>query len=163
TLRVLLTRHGPIINDVIDDTPGVIGPIAFRWTALDPSTLFKSVLQVDLATNWDQFRQALSYWDVPSQNFVYADVDGNIGYQTQDDRQARALDQVRAWDKRYETDRAGGAVYQVWYWFLLKNTLDVDLGQNLADKYMAGQYESHGTLQLPFMTKIMAQPNSSWF
>src|SRR5206468_2296625 len=33
-------------------------------------------------TNWDQFRQALSYWDVPSQNFVYADVDGNIGYQT---------------------------------------------------------------------------------
>ncbi len=35
-----------------------------------------------MAANWDDFRQALQFWDVPSQNFVYADVDGHIGYQT---------------------------------------------------------------------------------
>jgi penicillin amidase len=32
--------------------------------------------------NWDEFRAALRDWDVPSQNFVYADRAGNIGYQT---------------------------------------------------------------------------------
>ncbi|MDQ6694284.1 MAG: penicillin acylase family protein, partial [Chloroflexota bacterium] len=33
------------------------------------------------AANWDQFRAALSKWSVPGQNFVYADKQGNIGYQ----------------------------------------------------------------------------------
>jgi len=36
---------------------------------------------LDQASNWEEFGEALSYWDVPSQNFVYADVEGNIGYQ----------------------------------------------------------------------------------
>ena len=36
---------------------------------------------MDAAQNWEQFRQALSTFDAPGQNFVYADVDGNIGYQ----------------------------------------------------------------------------------
>ncbi|MGQ9585408.1 MAG: penicillin acylase family protein [Anaerolineae bacterium] len=84
-VQVRLTRHGPIINDVVGGPEGAwtFGwqPLALRWTALDPSTLFRAVLEIDRARNWDDFRQALSYWDVPSQNFVYADVDGNIGYQ----------------------------------------------------------------------------------
>jgi penicillin amidase len=37
---------------------------------------------INLATNWDEFRQALTFWDAPSQNFIYADVEGNIGYQS---------------------------------------------------------------------------------
>lgn len=55
---------------------------ALRWTALQPGTLFQSVFKLNRARNWDDFRIALRDWDVPSQNFVYADVDGNIGYQT---------------------------------------------------------------------------------
>jgi len=80
-----LTRHGPIINDVVGGTEEEWSfgwqPLALSWTALQPGTLMKSVLLLDRARNWEEFRDALRYWDVPSQNFVYADVDGNIGYQ----------------------------------------------------------------------------------
>lgn len=84
-LFVRITRHGPIINDVVGGTEEEWSfgwqPLALSWTALQPGTLMRSVLLLDKATNWEEFREALSYWDVPSQNFVYADVEGNIGYQ----------------------------------------------------------------------------------
>jgi penicillin amidase len=80
-----LTRHGPIINDVVGGTEDewFFGwqPLALSWTALQPGTLMRSILLLGKASTWDEFREALSYWDVPSQNFVYADVEGNIGYQ----------------------------------------------------------------------------------
>ncbi|MCS7061191.1 MAG: penicillin acylase family protein [Anaerolineae bacterium] len=79
-LRVRVTRHGPILNDVVSelkDEP----PMALQWTALKPGALLRSVLMLNRASNWDDFRAALRYWDTPAQNFVYADVDGNIGYQ----------------------------------------------------------------------------------
>ncbi|MBI5670395.1 MAG: penicillin acylase family protein [Chloroflexi bacterium] len=88
TIKVRETHLGPVINDNQIGEDGTIGgyntdsPMAFRWTALDPGTLMKSVWLLNQAQNWDDFREALRYWDVPSQNFVYADVDGNIGYQT---------------------------------------------------------------------------------
>jgi len=56
--------------------------LALSWTALEPGTLIHSILMLNQASNWDEFREAVSYWDVPSQNFVYADVEGNIGYQS---------------------------------------------------------------------------------
>jgi penicillin amidase len=84
-MNARLTRHGPIINDVAGGTEDewFFGwqPLALSWTALQPGTLMRSVLLLDKATNWEEFREALRYWDVPSQNFVYADVEGNIGYQ----------------------------------------------------------------------------------
>lgn len=79
-LIVKLTRHGPIMTDVLD---GVTAPLALQWTATrEPSKLFTSVPKINTARNWDEFRNALRDWDAPSQNFVFADVDGNIGYQT---------------------------------------------------------------------------------
>jgi len=84
-MDVRITRHGPIINDVVGGMEGEWSfgwqPLAFSWTALQPGTLMRSLLLLDRASNWEEFREALSYWDVPSQNFVYADVEGNIGYQ----------------------------------------------------------------------------------
>lgn len=79
TLTVRITRHGPLVNDAlgVTDQP----PMALQWTALQPGTLFKAVLHIDRAQNWNAFRDGLRYWDTPAQNFVYADVDGNIGYQ----------------------------------------------------------------------------------
>lgn len=83
---VRVTRHGPIINDILggieEDWSYGWQPLSFSWTALEPGTIWKSVFMLNQAQNWDEFRTALSFWDVPSQNFVYADVDGNIGYQT---------------------------------------------------------------------------------
>jgi penicillin amidase len=80
-LDVLLTRHGPIMNDVLGTVPGG-EPLALRWTLLEGNRLFQAVTALNVATNWDEFRQALRYWDAPSQNFVYADTAGNIGYQS---------------------------------------------------------------------------------
>jgi penicillin amidase len=84
-MDVRTTHHGPIINDVAAGTEEdwSLGwqPLALSWTALQPGTLMRSVLLLDRAGSWEDFREALSYWDAPSQSFVYADVEGNIGYQ----------------------------------------------------------------------------------
>ncbi len=77
-IEIVLTRHGPLINTIV---PGLGQPTAFRWTALEPTRLVRSIREIDRARNWSEFRQALANFDVPGQNFVYADVEGNIGYQ----------------------------------------------------------------------------------
>jgi penicillin G amidase len=79
---VRITRHGPIITPLTKaDGSRENNPLALRWTALDHSTLVDSILALNRATDWQSFRNALRKWDVPPQNFVYADVAGNIGYQ----------------------------------------------------------------------------------
>ena len=75
-LDVVTTRHGPIIADLI---PGEARPIALCWTLYDGIGL--AFFDVDSADNWDSFRAAFSKLGAPGQNVVYADVDGNIGYQ----------------------------------------------------------------------------------
>ncbi|MEP7293100.1 MAG: penicillin acylase family protein, partial [Chloroflexota bacterium] len=89
TIQVRETHLGPIINDnqINDETGEIEGfnnadPLVMRWTGSDVGTLFNAVLNLNIAANWEQFRNALRDWNVPSQNFVYADVQGNIGYQT---------------------------------------------------------------------------------
>jgi penicillin amidase len=83
--EVLITRHGPIItkfSSTTDNTPsnGSEMPLALRWTGLAQNNILSAVHRLNQATNWDEFRAALRYWDVPPQNFVYADIAGNIGY-----------------------------------------------------------------------------------
>lgn len=87
-IQVRETHLGPIINDneLDEETKEVLGfnnedPLALRWTGLEPSNMSRAVVGINNATNWEEFRSALQYWDVPSQNFVYADTEGNIGYQ----------------------------------------------------------------------------------
>ncbi len=76
---VVVTSHGPVVNDAFGLTG--LPPLALRWTALDPGRTLDSVAAVDTAADWPSFRAALSLWQAPTLNFVYADVDGNIGYQ----------------------------------------------------------------------------------
>jgi len=73
---VRITRHGPIITDIL---PGETRQVALRWTLHDG--LRMPFFDVDRAQNWEEFRKAFSQFDAPGQNVVYADVDGNIGYQ----------------------------------------------------------------------------------
>jgi penicillin G amidase len=75
-LEVELTRHGPIVSEL---SPGETRKVALRWTLYDG--IRNPFFHLDSAQNWQQFRQALSEFDAPGQNAVYADVDGNIGYQ----------------------------------------------------------------------------------
>lgn len=109
-VNVRTTRHGPIINDIIggpeDEWSYGWQPLALSWTALQPGTLMRSVLLLGKASNWEEFREALSYWDAPSQNFVYADVEGNIGYQAPGRIPIRAAGNgsmpVPGWDGAYD-------------------------------------------------------------
>jgi penicillin amidase len=84
-IDVRKTHHGPIINDVVAgvEQEWSFGwePLAYSWPAMEPGTIHKSLLRLNRAQNWDEFRDALQYWDVAGENAVYADVDGNIGYQ----------------------------------------------------------------------------------
>lgn len=77
-LDVTVTRHGPVLTPVLEGTKQIL---ALRWTALEPGRVFDAVYRLNRARDWREFREALRDWDVPAQNFVYADVDGHIGYQ----------------------------------------------------------------------------------
>jgi penicillin amidase len=90
TLNVRVTRHGPLVSDAINANnadsaatpkPQPIEPLAFRWTALDADDgTLTAFLKLNEAHNWTEFTDALRGYVVPSQNFVYADVAGHIGY-----------------------------------------------------------------------------------
>jgi penicillin amidase len=82
-IRVRVTRFGPIITDSPSYAKSYDGPLALHWTATsEKSDVLGAVLAVNRATDWATFRDALKGFAVPSQNFIYADTDGNIGYQT---------------------------------------------------------------------------------
>jgi penicillin amidase len=71
------TRHGPLISDVSD----MGAPLALQWTALQPGdTTLDAFLGINYAQDWADFTAAMEKFITPSQNFVYADVAGNIGY-----------------------------------------------------------------------------------
>jgi penicillin amidase len=74
-LDVTITRHGPIVTDIV---PGETRSLALRWTLYDGLRI--PFFDVNAAQNWDDFNKAFSQLDAPGQNVVYADVDGNIGY-----------------------------------------------------------------------------------
>ena len=72
---VIVTRHGPVVLE----KDGV--RYALKWSALDPTTLESAGLfDANRAHNWKEFTEALSHYTGPTQNFVYADVQGHIGY-----------------------------------------------------------------------------------
>ncbi|MBM7505315.1 penicillin acylase family protein [Agromyces aurantiacus] len=100
TIQVRSTDRGPIVS--IDDasnysrvatdygaTVEAGGPaadgaeleVSLQWTALSPGTTPAAVFAMDRAQDWKGFQAAAALFDVPAQNLVYADVDGNIGYQ----------------------------------------------------------------------------------
>jgi penicillin amidase len=73
--EVTVTRHGPIIFEADGKR------YALRWTALDPSKNKHDVsYSLNRARNWNEFNTALESFTAPTQNIVYADVDGHIGY-----------------------------------------------------------------------------------
>lgn len=82
TITVRATRHGPVISDAMPDAaPGEVlalaSPAYFR-----PDTTAAAMFEVNRAGNWADFVAALSGWQAPIQNVVYADVDGHIGFIT---------------------------------------------------------------------------------
>ncbi|GAA5201012.1 penicillin acylase family protein [Microbacterium jejuense] len=103
-LEVRATANGPIVSGLTDDfteiaenpyvgtggtvtAPPADAPegeyaVSLRWTALQPGTTASAIFALNTAKDFDDFRGAAALFDVPAQNLIYADVDGNIGYQT---------------------------------------------------------------------------------
>ncbi len=79
-MDVRTTSDGPILNGV-DDRLKDAPLLALRWTATDTvDGTFDAFFRIATATTFDQFHEALRTYGAPSQNFVYADVKGHIGY-----------------------------------------------------------------------------------
>jgi len=69
-----ITPHGPVF--LSDEGHNY----SLRWTAADATSMEFPFLALDRARNWEEFNQTLRHYSGPAQNFIYADVDGNIGY-----------------------------------------------------------------------------------
>ncbi|MBB5939811.1 penicillin acylase family protein [Streptomyces zagrosensis] len=95
-ITVRSTKHGPIVSDRDDELEkigekapvGDAAPdrgdgyaVSLQWTALKPSKTMDAVFQLNRASDFTEFRAAAANFAVPSQNLIYADTKGNIGYQ----------------------------------------------------------------------------------
>jgi penicillin amidase len=80
-----------------------------------------------------------------------------------DDAQARAVAELAAWDLRFEPDRPGATVFQAWYIHVLRNLLRHKLGPELVERYLASEYERHGSLHMPFVIGLMSRPDDAWW
>lgn len=94
TITVRSTAHGPLLSEAIDEVSeaGSSAPVAGRstsrafgvslaWTGLVPSKTADSIFGFNSATTFEEFREAARFFAVPSQNLLYADREGHIGYQ----------------------------------------------------------------------------------
>jgi len=72
------TRHGPLLNESVPDLKHY-PPVTLKWTALEPTYTSTGFLQLNFATNWQQFQAAMRDISL-NMNFVYSDREGNIGY-----------------------------------------------------------------------------------
>ncbi|MBT2479462.1 penicillin acylase family protein [Streptomyces sp. ISL-94] len=134
-ITVRTTNNGPLISDRSDELAAVgdrapvasSAPdrgdgyaVALRWTALDPGKSMDAVFKLDKAKTFDEFRKAAADFEVPSQNLIYADNKGNIGYQAPGRIPVRGQGDGRmpapGWDSKYAwkggRDGNGGYVPQ---------------------------------------------------
>lgn len=87
-VEVRESRHGPILESAVSGVGDIeyvpLPPThtyALRWTGLECGIRPSLVLEAAAATSFEEFRRAAWGLECPGQNFVYADVDGTIGYQ----------------------------------------------------------------------------------
>lgn len=74
-----LTRHGPIISDVLpEQSTDVSKVISMQWTGLQPSMEIEAFQRMNWATDMQEFQTAAADFKVPAQNIIYADTAGNI-------------------------------------------------------------------------------------
>lgn len=103
--EVTITRHGPVISDfAYESKENTV--FSLRWTALDPSTELQAILEINKATNWNEFEEALEHFHAPTQNFVFAAKDGTIAYKANGKipirKKGDGLLPVPGWTDEYE-------------------------------------------------------------
>ena len=96
TKTIRFSRNGPIVDELLPEPARDTGPVSLRWlgsTFCDELTPMHTVLAAD---SCDEFREALRDWRVPTWSFVFADVDGHIGYQA-----VGRIPLRKSWDRAY--------------------------------------------------------------
>ncbi|WP_134131366.1 penicillin acylase family protein [Kribbella pratensis] len=193
-ITVRETRHGPLISEVDEDErkvgesaaaqakyPTAYG-VALQWTALNPGRTADALFAINTAQNWTQFRAAAQQFQVPSQNLVYADTDGHIGYQAPGLIPIRTTGRgdwpVPGWDPKYawkgyvpfdalpsEFDPADGiivtanqAVVPNTYTYYLTNSWDYGYrSQQILDRIKAaGKLDANAMASIQLDTKSKA-------
>lgn len=111
-ITVRSSRHGPLMSDVDDryrraGSAGRSGyAVALSWTALTPRNTMDAIFAIDRAENFTDFRKAAAQLAAPSQNLIYADREGNIGYQLPGDTPIRGKGDgsspAPGWDPAYD-------------------------------------------------------------
>ena len=116
SLTVRTSRHGPLLSDVSPPLQRVGAAevaagkepyaVALGWVGLTPGRSMDALLGVNTAGNFEQFQAAAKLLSAPSQNLVYADANGNIGYQLSGDVPLRGQGDGRVpspgWDPSYD-------------------------------------------------------------
>ncbi|MFI8521453.1 penicillin acylase family protein [Streptomyces sp. NPDC085481] len=95
-ITIRSTDNGPLLSDRSSDLEkvgqkapvGNAAPdrgtgygVSLRWTALQPGKSMDAVFELNRAKDFKTFRAAAEHFEVPSQNLIYADTAGHIGYQ----------------------------------------------------------------------------------
>ena len=115
-ITVRETHHGPVISGIYDPVDELQGgglvdlpdphAASLAWTALQTTRNMEAVLQMVLARSWEEFRAATALFDMAPLNMVYADADGNIGYQATGLIPIRGAGDGRypapGWESRYD-------------------------------------------------------------
>lgn len=77
TIALKFSAHGPVIYEDAARQRA----FALRWVGSEPGTAgYLASLTLNRVQNWPEFLRATERWKVPSENLVYADVEGNIGW-----------------------------------------------------------------------------------
>ncbi|HTR13463.1 MAG TPA: penicillin acylase family protein, partial [Roseiarcus sp.] len=83
-IAVRSTRHGPVLSDVSERVRSIAPAgkvVALAFTGLsDHDTTAEAIMRLDAARNWNEFLDAMRMYQTPTQNVVYADVAGDIGF-----------------------------------------------------------------------------------
>jgi len=78
-IKIKISRHGPVVSDVMQGLPD---HCTMLWPALmGRDGTLSGLLGVNRASSFEEFREALSTIRGASVHIGYADVNGNIGYQ----------------------------------------------------------------------------------
>jgi penicillin G amidase len=104
-IEIRITPHGPIINDIEEGLGET--PVSIRRVEAEPWSVSDAFYGISTATDWKEFRKALSIYGAGPQHFVYADNKGNIGYTGAGKCPVRAyhgdgLVPVNGWSGRHE-------------------------------------------------------------
>jgi penicillin amidase len=78
TVELKYTRHGPVVFE--DDGRDLAYAVRAGWMEIGGSPYLAS-LRMDQATTWEEFVEACTYSNIPGENMIWADREGNIGWQ----------------------------------------------------------------------------------